>query len=140
MIGFGTCSTQPLTHQLTASGKLLAILWTIWLNRNEAIIHNKHVSPKQMKKLIIHRSYMWCINEDILRDCSKDDWDANPMLVAKITHATINNKLLQDWDYIGFIDGSWQANSGISIAGVGGYIKNSLGDIVFYILRSYHGW
>lgn len=101
-----------------------ALLWTVWLNRNEKIFRSTHNTSKQMKFLICHRSYTWCTSSGIILSNSEQDWAINPIKTAKSVYIKFQKHLDQYWDYYAFVDGSWNKVGGIQRAGMGGFIKH----------------
>lgn len=107
------------------------VFWTLWLNRNEFIFKNVQTNNKTLEQLLIHRSFSWCSSGGILIHSSILDWKNNPIRATKSKYKTFLCELKHNWDYHGFTDGAWNIINNFSSAGMGGYLKNKMGDIEF---------
>lgn len=105
--------------------------WTIWFSRNDLIFNKVVFNTKQMKTLILHRSYMWCSSGGLLHHNSLDTWIKNPTLTIKNLRILFLDDLKNKWDYIGFIDGSWKDDNNHLQSGIGGYVVNKNDDLCF---------
>lgn len=86
---------------------LSAMLWTLWLNRNEEIFNDKTSTLEQLQYLIKHRSFEWCHSADILHINSERDWNSNPIKTTAEMRIYKMKELLDNWDAYAFSDGSW---------------------------------
>lgn len=56
-----------------------AILWTLWLSRNECLFHQKKDSTGTLEELIKYRSFQWGVTENLLRNDLEELWRVNPI-------------------------------------------------------------
>lgn len=110
---------------------VLAVLWTLWLCRNERTFNNVNMTNKQIETLIIKRSFVWCNSGGTLFCSSANYWNVNPILAIKNVKADFLYNISINWDYVGFIDGSWSSLNNHHIAGIGGYVNHRKYELYF---------
>lgn len=115
---------------------LSALLWTIWMARNNLIFRGHRMSCNDIDLIIKQRSFEWCIASNLILPDQFTTWFISP------SHALVNNarramiNLISYWlqvnKVVGFIDGAWKKdNSGLVKAGIGGFLLKEKATLIF---------
>lgn len=108
-----------------------AILWTLWLSRNDLLFNNKKDSTSTLEGLVKTRSFYWGVAAKFLRNELHDLWRVNPVgaILLSIKKEAEEGIIWWNTDAIGYVDGSWKEElingSRIIRARMGGYLTDA---------------
>ncbi|KAK1404363.1 hypothetical protein POM88_003968 [Heracleum sosnowskyi] len=112
-----------------------ATLWSIWLYKNQLVFEKKVIKFEELIFLNKFRVLKWCEASNLCKGLNQNHWMINPagILLASFKKyvAPLPNNCSELW---GYIDGSFisQArNTNVSMLGIGGFIKDLNGEVVF---------
>ncbi|KAK8554067.1 hypothetical protein V6N12_031045 [Hibiscus sabdariffa] len=113
-----------------------AVIWTVWLFRNEIVFKGKEVYLLQILYLVKYRLVIW-IKAKFLDACiSLDNLIVEPPLAIKICKKALKSKIIPRWlpPPMGFlklnVDG--RVAAGAFNCGMGGLLRNDKGVILFH--------
>lgn len=115
---------------------MVAMLWTVWLARNENFFRGIKQSKIVLLHLIKHRALIWSIAGNLIPPDILNLWAVDPQAAYSRRIKWELKNLLTNWfqcaTLVGFIDASWKTNkNNIKKAGIGGFLMNSTGRVVF---------
>lgn len=118
---------------------VVAVLWSIWLARNENVFDKTKISQKSLKKVILYRTFKWVVANEWITQDNELSWYMNPKSsIIKHLHAD-NQKCWREIfgvsELVAAIDGSWSANS--NLGGMGGFIKEKKYKVTLFSGPSY---
>lgn len=106
----------------------IALLWTLWLVRNDCVFHKRYTPYRIIDELFKNRAWEWSLSKNQITSEFKANWAVNPGLAKKKHGFWEINKLLTailtDHEYLGFIDGSWKATAQCYKIGICGFLMD----------------
>lgn len=113
-----------------------ATLWTTWLTRNDVAFGKGKPSRKEIKNLISFRVQNQASTRNDKHIVHDPIWKVNPLGTIRVhTHRATTLYWIKKFDifnYIAVADGAWDIyHKGALLGGIGGWIKNSHGKILY---------
>lgn len=107
-------------------------LWSIWLSRNRIVFEEENTSHTSLMNLVQFQSKEWCVAFSLIHADATTWWLSNPVgAVSSSTTFKLKELALNGPSLTGFIDGSWKAHANSFQAGIGGFIQDKKGNIIF---------
>lgn len=112
---------------------IAATLWSLWLTRNQIIFEKKSTNLEDLIYLIKFRVLKWSAAAGLCDDSLSPAWLLSPECTIRLKYrANLNCLLHGDFDLFCFADGAFFSNpDGSANAGVGGFIKNKDGEVLY---------
>lgn len=112
-----------------------AVLWTIWLARNDLIFGKHKIQEKCFVNIIHIRIDKWGSAAGLMDFGADPLWRVNPSGAVAIRHHKILNTFWRfkrdQFDYVAAVDGAWGLADDFSYkGGIGGYLQDSSGKLV----------
>ena len=106
---------------------VIAVMWSIWLARNEWVFRNKKISKLCLQQIILARINKWGAVEDLIPFSKDPLWLSNPLGAIKVYFHRLNSSFWINkrnvFELICAVSGSWNLNSRNELAGgIGGKI------------------
>lgn len=113
-----------------------AVLWSIWLIRNECVFHKVKIQEDRLQLVIKHRAHTWSVQNRLISPNLENIWTHYPRQAFTLQRKWAVKVLLEYWfkatNLVGFVDGSLKKiGLGHTISGIGGYIINKQGSVLF---------
>lgn len=112
---------------------IVAVLWSLWLNRNRNIFEAKQYSLKELVMLIKIRSFRWCQVLNLVHENALSCWSVNPEgLIASHLCSVRVNLFGSNSTIYGCTDGSFVRTNALEYkAGMGVFLKNRDNELLF---------
>lgn len=112
-----------------------AVLWTVWLARNELVFSKVKVNKQSLTELIYIRTSKWGKASGVLNYGDTPLWKVHPQgAIALHTFKECSSFWLHKrhgFDFICAVDGAWgTSDSGRLGGGIGGTIHNNQGSLI----------
>lgn len=120
-----------------------ATFWTIWIVRNGCAFRSERKIVKKMEFLLKSTFYKWMRTKGWIQSSSlglDNIWFHYPLSFLKIQTINIKDNLmkllLNKYDLVGFVDGSWSnLSNNLAKAGIGGVVFSKMHSIIFLFSR-----
>lgn len=115
---------------------MVAMLWKVWIARNELVYKGIRTSNKALLLLIKHRAFMWGVACNIIQPNLQSLWVIDPEAACKRRVKWELQCHIKKWfstaTLIGFVDAAWKKdNQGNLKAGIGGFLMAKSGKVLF---------
>lgn len=113
---------------------IVAVLWTMWLSRNEEVFRGTKRNAQRILSLIKIRTKEWVVALGLISTSQAERWNSLPSETIRRSFLLQKEGLLSsDYIHFRFVDGDWKwGKSGTSIAGIWGMIKHKFVKCLMY--------
>lgn len=106
---------------------LAALLWSLWLARNDLVFNNNRTSRDALQLLIKFRAYSWAKANNLVSPNVENLWVLDPGQCAILKKQSVLKSLMDRWfsvyPFLGFIDGSYLKKGPLQCSGgIGGFL------------------
>ena len=127
---FSQASTKEIWKIVVA-----AVLWSIWLARNELTFAHQKIRQKCFVNIIAIRINKWGCASGLMDFGADPLWKVNPQGAIAIRHHQILNSYWkfkrENFDYVAAVDGAWGMVDEYNYnGGIGGYVKDASGKLI----------
>ena len=134
LVGLLKISSSPLGKEIWKI-VVAAVLWSIWLARNELVFNNKRISESCFIKLINLRVNKWGSVSGFLTFGADPLWSVNPQGAIALRHHNILRSFWgfkrDQFDLVGAVDGAWGKIDEFKYnGGIGGFLQDSTGKMI----------
>lgn len=107
-------------------------IWSIWLSRNNEVFKKSNTTSDNLLNLVRVQSKEWAIAFSLIHKDAAYCWFRNPVGVVTGSEEFKIKEIISTGAALkGFVDGSWKEFPSKIQAGIGGFIQNIKGDIIF---------